>query len=158
MKSLRTLLAGAWAAGGTSTFEHRHLVRRGQRETFAFFAEPANLARLTPRLLRFRLVERSPTIDRGARFRYRVGPLDWVAEIAIWRPPYAFADVQVLGPYRVWRHRHELSEAGGGTEVRDVVEYQLRGGPAVGLLEPLHRWFLRRLFAYRSRRLDELLG
>src|SRR5579884_1054358 len=131
------------------SFEHRHVVRRSRPETFAFFSEPANLSRLTPRLLRFRLVERPARLERGARFRYRVGPLEWVAEIADW---------QVRGPYRLWRHRHELTEAAAGTEVRDAVEYRLRGGAAALVVEPLHRWLLRRLFAYRSRRLDELLG
>ena len=85
-------------------------------------------------------------------------PVDWVAEIADWDPPAGFADVQVRGPYRVWRHRHELTEVAAGTEVRDHVEYRLRGGPVGRLLEPLHCAFLRTLFSYRSRRLDELLG
>jgi uncharacterized protein YbjT (DUF2867 family)/ligand-binding SRPBCC domain-containing protein len=157
----RGMLAGIAreAAGdGTRSFEYRHTVRRGRAETFAFFSEPGNLPRLTPRLLRFRIVERPARLARGSRFRYRIGPLDWVAEIAAWDPPAGFADVQVRGPYRVWRHRHELAEVPTGTEVRDVVEYRLRGGIAARALEPLHRAFLRTLFAYRSRRLDELLG
>jgi len=144
--------------GGTRSFEYRHVVRRGIAETFAFFSEPANLPRLSPRLLGFRIVERPAQIERGSRFRYRVGPVDWVAEIAAWDPPAGFADVQVRGPYRVWHHRHELSAVPAGTEVRDLVEYRLRGGLAARALEPLHRAFLRTLFSYRSRRLDELLG
>lgn len=157
----RGMLAGiAREATGAETrsFEYRHVVRRGIAETFAFFSEPANLPRLSPRLLGFRIVERPARIERGSRVRYRVGPLDWVVEIAAWDPPAGFADVQVRGPYRVWRHRHQLSEVEGGTEIRDLVEYRLRGGLAVRALEPLHRAFLRRLFSYRSRRLDELLG
>jgi len=157
----RGMLAGIAreaTGGGTRSFEHRHVVRRGIAETFAFFSEPANLPRLSPRLLGFRIVERPARIERGSRFRYRVGPVDWVAEIAAWDPPAGFADVQVRGPYRVWRHRHELAEVAAGTEVRDVVEYRLRGGLAARALEPLHRAFLRTLFSYRSRRLDELLG
>jgi uncharacterized protein YbjT (DUF2867 family)/ligand-binding SRPBCC domain-containing protein len=157
----RGMLAGIAreATGGeTRSFEYRHVVHRGIAETFAFFSEPANLPRLSPRLLGFRIVERPARIERGSRFRYRVGPVDWVAEIAAWDPPAGFADVQVSGPYRVWRHRHELSEVAAGTEVRDLVEYRLRGGLAAHALEPLHRAFLRTLFAYRSRRIDELLG
>jgi ligand-binding SRPBCC domain-containing protein len=64
----------------------------------------------------------------------------------------------VRGPYRSWRHRHELRTVDGGTEVRDRIEYRLRGGPLAPLLAPAHRLFLRQLFAYRSRKLDELLG
>lgn len=157
----RGMLAGIAAeatGGGTRSFEYRHVVRRGIADTFAFFCDPANLPRLTPRLLGFRIVERSAQIERGSRFRYRVGLVDWVAEIADWDPPAGFTDVQVRGPYSVWRHRHELTEVAAGTEVRDLVEYRLRGGPVGRLLEPLHGTFLRTLFLYRSRRLDQLLG
>jgi ligand-binding SRPBCC domain-containing protein len=142
----------------TRSFEYRHVVRRGIADTFAFFSEPANLPRLTPRLLGFRVVERPGQVERGSQFRYRMGPVQWVAEIAAWDPPRGFADVQVRGPYSVWRHRHELSEVAGGTEVRDRVDYRLRGGIAGRALDPLHRVFLRALFTYRSRRLDELLA
>lgn len=157
----RGMLAGIAdeAAGGeTRSFEYRHVVRRGIADTFTFFSDPGNLPRLTPRVLGFRIVERPARIEQGSRFRYRVGPVDWVAKIADWDPPAGFADVQVRGPYRVWRHRHELTEVAAGTEVRDFVEYRLRGGPAARLLEPLHSAFLRTLFSYRSRRLDQLLG
>lgn len=143
---------------GAHTFEYRHVVPCGIADTFAFFSEPANLPRLSPRLLGFRVVERPARVERGSSFRYRVGPVDWIAEIVAWDPPVGFADVQVSGPYRSWRHRHELSEVAAGTEIRDLVEYRLRGGLAARALEPLHRAFLRTLFSYRSRRLDELLG
>ena len=158
----RGMLAGiaAEAAGGdTRSLEYRHVVRRGIADTFAFFSDPANLPRLTPRVLGSVSSSGRRGSSRGSRFRYRVGPVDWVAEIADWDPPSGFADVQVRGPYRVWRHRHELTEVATGTEVRDHVEYRLRGGAVGRLLEPpLHCAFLRSLFSYRSRRLDELLG
>jgi uncharacterized protein YbjT (DUF2867 family)/ligand-binding SRPBCC domain-containing protein len=157
----RGMLAGIAreaTGGGTRSFEHRHTVHRGMSETFAFFSDPSNLALLTPRLIRFRMIERPDRLESGARFRYRIGPIDWIAEIASWDPPVGFSDVQVRGPYRIWRHRHELAEVATGTEIRDVVDYRPRGGAAGRALEPLHRAFLRGLFAYRSRRLDELLG
>ena len=157
----RGMLAGiaADATGGeTRGFEYRHVVRRGIADTFAFFSDPANLPRLTPRVLRFRIVERPERSSEALASVTGSGPIDWVAEIAAWDPPAGFADVQVRGPYSVWRHRHELTEVAAGTEVRDVVEYRLRGGPVGRLLEPLHGAFLRTLFSYRSRRLDQLLG
>ena len=51
----RGMLAGiaAEATGGeTRSFEYRHVVRRGIADTFAFFSDPANLPRLTPRAAR----------------------------------------------------------------------------------------------------------
>ncbi len=159
----RGMLAGiARAATGgqpTEMFEHAHVVSSQLDEAFGFFSEPENLPRLTPRVMGFRIVERPGAVKAGARFRYRVsGLVTWVAEITDWDPPHGFADLQVRGPYRSWRHRHELRAVDGGTEVRDRIEYRLRGGPLAPLLAPAHRFFLRQLFAYRSRKLDELLG
>jgi ligand-binding SRPBCC domain-containing protein len=146
-----------------ASFEHVHTVPAGLAETFAFFAEPANLERLTPRLLRFRPVEVPARPAPGARFRYRVAPLglpvEWVAEITEWNPPHGFSDVQVRGPYASWTHAHLLVEVAGGTEIRDRIEYRLRGGSLGRLADRAgHRAFLERLFAYRSRTLDELLA
>ena len=149
------------ATGGdrTETFEHTHVVASQIDEAFGFFSDPANLPRLTPRVMGFRIVERPDAVKKGARFRYRMsGLVTWVAEITDWDPPRGFADVQVRGPYRSWRHRHELRTVDGGTEVRDRIDYRLRGGLLAPLLEPAHRVFLQQLFAYRSRKLDELLG
>jgi ligand-binding SRPBCC domain-containing protein len=36
-----------------------------------------------------------------------------------------FVDVQLKGPYRVWRHQHDFSDVPDGTLVRDRVDYQL---------------------------------
>lgn len=80
------------------SFEFRHTVRRGQKETFAFFADPANLARLTPRLLRFRVVKQPKRIEQGSRFRYRVGPISWVAEITDWDRRTASPTSRCAGP------------------------------------------------------------
>lgn len=156
-RGMLTGIAAEATGAGTETFDHAHVVRAPLDEAFAFFSDPANLPRLTPRLMGFRIVERPDEIGVGASFRYRVGLVTWIAEITAWDPPHGFSDLQVSGPYRVWRHRHELREVEGGTEVRDRIEYRLRGGPAARLLLPAHRLFLRRLFAYRSRRLDALL-
>jgi uncharacterized protein YbjT (DUF2867 family)/ligand-binding SRPBCC domain-containing protein len=150
------------AVGETAVFEASHTVPVDLETAFAFFSEPANLGRLTPRLLRFRLLDAPRHVEAGTRLRYRMAPLGlpvtWVAEIAEWRPPHGFAHVQMRGPYEVWRHAHTLSAVEGGTEVRDRIEYRLRGGPLGRLTDRLgHRAFLERLFAYRSTRLDELL-
>jgi ligand-binding SRPBCC domain-containing protein len=147
----------------TSHFVHVHEVATGVEETFAVFTEPANLARLTPRLLRPRIVETPPTVAAGERLRYRVGGrrirVDWIAEIAEWQPPRRFTDVQVRGPYASWVHTHELVPTSLGTEIRDRVEYRLPGGRLGSLADRLvHRPLLACLFRYRSRRLDELLA
>jgi ligand-binding SRPBCC domain-containing protein len=74
-------------------------------------------------------------------------------------PPFRFLDVQLLGPYARWEHRHRFLEHDGGTVVEDRVVYRLPLGP---LGRALHAVVvgrqLRAAWDYRSRRLGELLG
>ena len=56
----------------------------------------------------------------------------WIARITEFEWNHHFADIQVKGPFRLWRHRHELqAETRGeraGTVVRDTIECQLGFG------------------------------
>jgi len=129
----------------------------------SFFAEPTNLEKLTPGWLGFRVLEAPDEIEAGSVLRYRTGPfglpLTWVAQIAVWEPPFLFSDVQLRGPYRQWEHTHSFAEVDGGTEIRDRIRYRLRGGPLGSVADRLgHRAMLTRLFDHRTRRLAELLG
>ena len=72
-------------------------------EVFAFFSDPANLARITPAWLSFRIHGETPTrLRAGSRIEYRIswGPakLRWVTRIESWAPPKGFTDVQERGP------------------------------------------------------------
>ena len=74
-------------------------------------------------------------------------------------PPFRFADLQVRGPYRYWEHTHTFAAVSGGTEISDHIVYRLPGGPLAPLADRLgHRALLSRLFAYRTKRLTELLA
>ena len=53
--------------------------------------------------------------QREYRLRVHGIPLRWISRIERWEPGWAFEDVQVKGPYRLWRHRHEFSS---GRETR----------------------------------------
>jgi ligand-binding SRPBCC domain-containing protein len=131
---------------------------------FAFFSSPRNLEAITPPWLRFRILDQStPDIGEGTEFTYRLRlhgiPLTWKSRIADWRPPERFVDVQVRGPYAVWRHTHELDEQDGGTVIRDRVRYRLPLGRigrlvAGGLVDA----DVRRIFAFRAARTAELLS
>ncbi len=144
-------------------FESSHVIPFSFEQVSAFFADPANLRLLTPRSLRLSLVEAPAELEVGSRLRYRVAPLGipltMVAEIAVWEPPFRFADLQVRGPYRYWEHTHTFAAVSGGTEISDHIVYRLPGGPLAPLADRLgHRALLSRLFAYRTKRLTELLA
>ena len=129
---------------------------------FAFFADASNLEAITPPWLRFRIEEAPPSLERGATLRYRLRlfgfPLRWRTLITDWRPPHAFTDVQVRGPYPAWEHEHALAAVEGGTEIRDRVRYRVPGGPLAPIVQrAVGRW-LGAIFDYRADRMRELLG
>jgi ligand-binding SRPBCC domain-containing protein len=136
-------------------FEREQLVPRPRSEVFAFFADAANLERLTPGSLRFKIESQLPVEMRaGARIDYQIALLGvrfrWETLIEVFEPEERFVDVQLAGPYRSWRHTHQFSDASGGTLVLDRVDYELPFGP---LGELAGRLFvsrqLRRIFDFR---------
>jgi ligand-binding SRPBCC domain-containing protein len=142
-------------------FEHRSetWLARPRGEVFAFFADAANLERLTPPWLGFEIVTPRPIAMRpGALIDYRLRihgfPLRWRSEITAWDPPRRFVDEQRRGPYRVWHHTHTFTEYAGGTSVHDRVRYAVRGGIVVQKL--IVERDVRTIFAYREKVLREL--
>ncbi len=139
-------------------------IARPVEEVFAFFAEPRNLARLTPASMQFEFLSDDFEMREGLEIEYRLRPLFGVP--ATWRTlitecdaPHGFADVQLSGPYRRWQHRHTFSAVPGGTLVEDLVEYALPFGP-LGALG--HAWLVRgeleRIFRFRARAIERIFA
>jgi uncharacterized protein (TIGR01777 family) len=122
---------------------------------FRFYAEAANLQRITPPFLGFTIVRCStPRIGAGTRLDYRLRlhgvPLRWRTVIESWLPPLRFVDRQERGPYALWHHTHSFLPHDGGTLVRDRVRYQLPLGALGDLVAG--GWVARdleRIFAFR---------
>jgi ligand-binding SRPBCC domain-containing protein len=136
-------------------------ISRPLDETFAFFADASNLQRITPPWLDFRIVSPLPVEMReGALIDYRLRmrglPMRWRSEITVWDPPYRFADEQVKGPYRLWRHTHAFREVDEGTEVRDSVDYLVPGGRLIDAL--VVRRELRSIFQHRQQATLDAFG
>jgi uncharacterized protein YbjT (DUF2867 family)/ligand-binding SRPBCC domain-containing protein len=139
------------------TLTASQLVPHPHDEVFAFFAEPGNLARLTPPAMQFEFLTDDRRMHPGLILDYRLRPLfgvpvRWQTLIDRYDAPRSFHDLQARGPYRAWRHTHTFEAVDGGTLVRDEVEYELPFGP---LGEVAHRLAVRRqlteIFRFRAR-------
>lgn len=154
---------------------------------FAFFANPSNLPHLAPprqkvRIEHLRLQPPPPrpvVADPARRFRsiaagegseilisFRpvrwIPRVSWLAQIVDFEWNRHFVDVQVRGPFKEFRHRHgvraEVRDALEGTVISDAIEYALPGGALARFGEGLVRAQMERGFAFRHKRLPEILA
>lgn len=147
----------------TQVLERSTWIPRPVAEVFPFFADIANLERITPPELRFRFVTQPPIEMRcGALIEFRLAlyglPFGWHTEISHWEPPHRFVDRQLSGPYRQWVHTHEFAAERGGTRMRDHVRYELPLAPLGDVALPLVRRQLDRIFDFREATIRRLLG
>ncbi len=131
-------------------------------EAWDFFSSPANLSRITPEHMGFKILYFSggPKMYPGQVIRYLVYglpgiPMNWMTEITHVLEPYYFADEQRFGPYALWHHQHHFREVEGGVEMTDEVNYAI----PFGILGRLANWlFVGRevnpIFDYRFRVLE----
>jgi ligand-binding SRPBCC domain-containing protein len=148
----------------TYTLERTQLIRRPLEEVFSFFSDARNLEAITPAFLNFRILTPRPiAMDAGTLIDYQIRllgiPLKWRTRIETWEPPRRFSDVQLSGPYKLWRHTHEFVAVPEGTLMTDHVQYQMPAGPLGRLVHAV--WTertLARIFDYRFKKIEELLG
>lgn len=133
-------------------------------EAWAFFSDPRKLAEITPPKMGFIIHDQNrleKEIYPGMIIRYTVKPfglaMTWVTEISQAKSPSMFVDEQRQGPYRFWHHQHRFREVDGGVEMEDIVHYALPLGILGRIAHSLFvRGELRRIFAYREKRLLDL--
>ena len=133
-------------------------IERSLEEVFYFFGDPANLERLTPPWLNFRVLGCSTeTIEEGSLIDYQLRlhgiRIRWRSLISSWEPAQRFVDEQVRGPYRSWHHTHTFIESEGDTIIGDRMPLWPLGECAL----PLAKLQLKRIFGYRKQAIRSLL-
>ena len=131
-----------------------------------FFSSPYNLERITPAGMNFRILNNPPRdrIYEGLLIEYKVTPLPlftvrWQTRIMEVNQGEHFTDLQVKGPYKLWKHRHMFTPARDGVLMTDHLQYEL---PLGFLGEMAHTLLVKRrvrhIFKHRRKVLESLFN
>jgi ligand-binding SRPBCC domain-containing protein len=144
--------------------ERTQILARPREEVFDFFADAANLERITPPELNFHITTPRPIdIKKGALIEYKLKlhciPITWKTEITQWNPPFDFVDSALKSPYKQWIHLHTFDEnERGETIMKDIVRYRLPFEPLgdIGLF--IVKKELNYIFNYRFKVIEEIFN
>lgn len=155
---------------------------------FAFFANPANLPHLMPPEQKVRMdgaqlkpppprpvaatpARRFASVAAGAGseilisfqpLRWFPKRLKWLARITEFEWNSHFCDEQAQGPFATFRHCHEMAaerrDGEEGTRVTDRIAFELPFKAAGRIGDLLAQRAMAQLFAYRQKRLPEILA
>jgi hypothetical protein len=146
----------------TYTLFFEQQVSRQLPEVFAFFSRAENLEALTPPWLNFKILKAEPQpVRKGTLINYSLRvhgiPLRWMSEIVEWEPPHRFVDLQLRGPYKLWRHEHRFETNNGGTLISDTISLALPLGFLGQLAYKIKvRSDVQEIFAFRQNKICTL--
>ena len=150
---------------GIYTLTSEQVLPLSLEKAWEFFTFPANLDKITPPEMEFRITNNPPAKTyKGQIITYKIGILpgissNWITEITHLEDKEFFVDEQRFGPYAMWHHKHFLKEIPGGVEVEDVIDYKIPLGILGQLVHPiLVKPKLNEIFAHREKKLIELFG
>ena len=135
-------------------------------EAWAFFSNPANLSKITPSHLGFKIISKhhGEKMYPGQIIEYKVKPvmgipLYWMTEITHVEEKKYFVDEQRFGPYTMWHHQHHFEQTKEGVMMTDIVHYKL---PLYFLGDFAHALFvkkqLKQIFDFRFEAAERLFN
>lgn len=138
----------------------------GLSEAWDFFSQPANLEKITPASLGFKITENheDKCMYAGQVLSYTFTPLwkirlEWVTEITAVQKPLYFIDEQRFGPYAFWHHEHWFTAISGGVLMEDIIYYKLPLGVLGKALHSLKiKNDLEEIFKHRQTILEKTFG
>ena len=162
LESALATILGSGHVPGRTTFHATQIVAGTIERVFAFFSDPRNLEALTPPTLRFSVTAAAEPLVRGSIIDYQLRlhglPVRWRTMIAELDPLRRFVDVQLRGPYTLWRHAHDFRPVDGGVEIDDAVDYVLPFPPFGALAGSFVARDVRGIFAFRRAAIERHFG
>lgn len=142
------------------------LISGSMEDVWDFFSSPENLNNLTPDNMGFKILSPTPIpkMFEGQEIEYKVSPilgipLYWKTVIKEVKPYQSFVDIQVKGPYKLWKHTHTYEQTEDGILMKDKVEYLLPLGYLGQLLVPIYvKNRLEEIFDYRQEKVAQLFN
>lgn len=151
-------------ADKTYTLSFAQHVPRPLAEVFDFFSRAENLEVLTPLWLNFKILGVKPQpVQQGTLINYSLRvhgiPLRWTSEIVEWEPPHRFVDLQLRGPYKLWRHEHRFEADDGGTLIADTINLALPLGVLGQIAYKIKvKSDVQEIFAFREKKIRSLFS
>lgn len=146
---------------GIYTLEVQQQLPISIEEAWEFFSTPANLAKITPDHMGFKITSgKTDKMYAGQIITYVIGLLpgiksNWVTEITQVQEKVFFIDEQRFGPYKMWHHEHRFKVVGNEVIMIDKVSYKLPFGFLGSLAHALFiRKKLNEIFSFRYQTLN----
>jgi ligand-binding SRPBCC domain-containing protein len=123
---------------------HKSTFDANPGDLFNVHLDAANLARISPPFPRMRFEDAPAPTKEGDRqvMWLTAGPVrvHWVAHVVRIRQPGTstpgyMEDRQESGPFREWRHQHQVFPEENGSVLKDVVSFRLLPGRAGRLMD-----------------------
>ena len=141
----------------------KQIVKADLATCWSFFSSPYNLKKITPTHMGFEVLTEIPEkIHEGLMIEYRVKPLlgiptKWVSQISKVEEKKFFIDEQCSGPYKEWHHEHHFKQVDEGTEITDLITYQMPFGLLGKIVHPfIVKKKLESIFNYRNKAIKDI--
>ena len=162
-QKLKSRISVSYAMSKVYKLKTRQVIPAKLDILWQFFSSPANLAKITPPWMDFRVTsEPEEKVYAGQIIEYSVKglpgiPMYWMTEITHVDHEKYFVDEQRFGPYSFWHHEHHFKEMEGGVEMIDIVHYKI---PYWFFGDIANTIFVRnqvnKIFDYRTKKVDEI--
>lgn len=151
-----------FTTAGEVNFKRYQWVNSPLDNIFTFFSDGANLQKLTPSNMQFKVINQSTEVlEAGTLIDYKLKvhgiPMKWKTRINSFTKNESFVDDQLKGPYKKWLHKHSFTSVKGGTLICDNVAYKV----PLGILgHVVAGWFIKmdinNIFNYRNKVIEEI--